>query len=122
MMTAALCTPCCGMSAIEAVGGVVVSQPLVVPGVRVQGGTATLVIVGSANGNVYALKAGTGTVVWRRFLGVQHTGCTDFPNGRYGVTDTPAVDATAGRVYVAGADGKLYSLVLRRVQPSRAGR
>src|SRR2546427_11053329 len=44
-----------------AVGGVVVSQPLVVP--RVQGGTATLVIVGSPNGNVYALKAGTGTVV-----------------------------------------------------------
>jgi outer membrane protein assembly factor BamB len=95
-----------------AVGGVIVSQPLVVPGVRVPGGTATLVIVGSANGNVYALRAGTGTVVWRRFLGVQHTGCSDFPNGRYGVTDTPAVDKTAGRVYVAGADGKLYSLVL----------
>src|SRR4249920_3521611 len=59
-----------------AVGGVVTSQPLVVPDVHVGGGTATLVVVGSANGYVYALKAGTGALIWKRFLGVQRTGCS----------------------------------------------
>jgi len=93
-------------------GGVTISQPVVVPGVHEGATTVTLVITGSENGTLFAFKASTGTVVWKRFLGKQDTGCSDLPGGEYGVSGTVDVDQSAGRVYVAGNDGKVYSLAL----------
>ncbi|HXY72303.1 MAG TPA: PQQ-binding-like beta-propeller repeat protein [Actinomycetota bacterium] len=93
-------------------GGVTISQPMVVPGVREGSRVDTLVITGSENGTLYAFRALTGAVVWKRFLGKQDTGCSDLPNGEYGVSGTVDVDSSAGRVYVAGNNGKLYSLAL----------
>jgi len=93
-------------------GGVTISQPVVVPGVHEGSTTVTLVITGSENGTLFAFKGSTGTVVWKRFLGKQDTGCGDLPGGEYGVSGTVDVDQAAGRVYVAGNDGKVYSLAL----------
>jgi outer membrane protein assembly factor BamB len=95
-----------------ALGGVTISQPMVVPGVREGSSIDTLIITGSENGNLYAFHALDGHLVWKRFLGKQMTGCSDLPNGRYGVSGTVDIDATARRVYVAGNDGKLYALAL----------
>ena len=93
-------------------GGVTISQPVVVPGVHEGSTTVTLVITGSENGTLFAFKASTGAVVWKRFLGKQVTGCSDLPGGEYGVSGTVDVDQAGGRVYVAGNDGKVYSLAL----------
>ena len=92
--------------------GVTISQPMVVPGVHEGSHVDTLVITGSENGAIWAFDAKTGSVVWTRFFGNQHTGCSDLPNGRYGVSGTVDVDPVAQRVYVAGNDGKLYALGL----------
>ena len=57
-----------------------------------------LLVLGSGDGNVYALNAVTGSVVWKTATG-----------GR--VRATPAIEA--GTVYAASFDGKLYALNLR---------
>ena len=67
-----------------------------------------LVLVGTEQGDEIALDAATGSIVWRRSLGKQHTTCHDTPGGDYGVSAPAVIDGT--RAYVAGGDGKLHAL------------
>ncbi|HYU58260.1 MAG TPA: PQQ-binding-like beta-propeller repeat protein, partial [Actinomycetota bacterium] len=93
-------------------GAVTISQPAYAAGVNVGGTAKDLVLAGSEHGMLFALDATNGQVVWSRYLGDQQTGCGDMPDGRFGVSGTPAIDRSANRVYEAGGDGAVYALDL----------
>jgi outer membrane protein assembly factor BamB len=78
-----------------ALDGDVYAQPLLA-GARV--------IIATENDSVYALDRADGKVLWRRHLGEPVAG-SSLPCGdvsTVGITSTPVIDASAGRVYAAG--------------------
>ena len=84
------------------------SQPLVVTGVAVGGGTRDLVYVTTVNNSVYAFDANdpnASTPIWHVNFGtpanVHSTdfGCTDM-NGQMGIVGTPVIDKARGVLYV----------------------
>lgn len=93
------------------IGGALNGQPLVVSGVVVNGTKTTLVLVGSENGTLQAVKASTGALIWSRSLGSETISpCHDTTNQQYGITGTPAVDKAHGVVYAVSGTGQLYAL------------
>lgn len=93
-------------------GGAVIGSPVLASSVEADGTPRDLVYVGNENGHLHALDAWTGEVVWERYLGAVKTDCQDMPNGRFGITGTPAIDRSANRIYVAAGDGAVYALDL----------
>jgi len=63
------------------IGGATIGEPAVAAGVRVGATNRNLVFAGSEHGTFWAVDATTGALVWKRFLGVQDTSCTDMPGG-----------------------------------------
>jgi len=67
-----------------------------------------VIYVGAETGDFYALQAGTGTVLWKQFLGFVSEPCGA------GVASTAVVSADPAtgelRVYVGGGDGFVYAL------------
>src|SRR2546422_632139 len=94
------------------VGAVVAASPVLASDVGVDGTTLDLLYIATAHGDLYALDAATGRVVWQRNLGSQLTACADMPDGVFGITDTPFVDRTTQSLFVVGGDGSLYALDL----------
>jgi len=81
--------------ASPALDGDVYAQPLLV---------GDRAIVATENDTVYSLNAADGTVAWSAHLGEPVPG-SSLPCGNVdpvGITGTPVVDATAGRVYAVG--------------------
>jgi hypothetical protein len=93
-----------------AVDGKVTSQPLYARGVQVGGQAHDVVVVGTAANSVYALDAGSGAVLWRRNFGSEPDNCA-IPGG-FGVTASPVIDRSVGRVYTVADDGTLHALAL----------
>jgi outer membrane protein assembly factor BamB len=98
--------------------GVVYAQPIVV---------GSTVIAATENNTVYALRADTGAVVWRRHLG-RPVPRSQLPCGNIdplGITGTPAYDAVTGDVFVVtettGGSHDLHAIDARngRVEWSR---
>jgi hypothetical protein len=84
------------------------TQPLMVTGVQVDGGTHDLVIVTTVNNSVYAFDANDAeatTPIWHVNFGTpanMHStnfGCLDI-NGQMGIIGTPVIDKARGVVYV----------------------
>src|SRR6202020_905202 len=84
------------------------TQPLVVTGVQVDGGTHDLVIVTTVNNSVYAFDANDAEAaapIWHVNFGTpanMHStnfGCLDI-NGQMGIIGTPVIDKARGVVYV----------------------
>jgi len=94
------------------VGGVVAASPVLASDVSVDGTALDLLYIATAHGDLYALDAATGRVVWQRNLGSQVTTCADMPGAVFGITDTPFVDRTTQSLFVVGGDGGLYALDL----------
>jgi len=94
------------------VGAVVAASPVLASDVSVDGTALDLLYIATAHGDVYALDAATGRVVWQRNLGSQVTTCADMPGSVFGITDTPFVDRTTQSLFVVGGDGGLYALDL----------
>ncbi len=94
------------------VGAVVAASPVLASDVSVDGTTLDLLYIATEHGDLYALDAATGRVVWQRNLGSQLTACADMPDGVFGITDTPFVDRTTRSLFVVGGDGSLYALDL----------
>ena len=91
----------------------VTAQPVVASNVNVAGIQREIVYIGSERGDFYGLDAATGKVIWRRNLGWHaFSTCGDSPDGTLGVTDTAAIDRSAGLVYVAGGNNDVYALDL----------
>jgi hypothetical protein len=86
----------------------VYAQPLVVPNVSIGGGVHNVVYVATTSNSVYALDADTGTQYWHVNLGTPisnanyGTGCVDI-NGNAGIVGTPAIDSSAGTIYVVNS-------------------
>lgn len=98
-------------------GGQVNTQPLVAHGVRLASGARTdLVVVGTEAGQLVAVNERTGGEVWRRDLGTARPGgrfgCSAYPGERFGITGTPVVDRSRGRVYAVGGDDRAYAVRL----------
>jgi outer membrane protein assembly factor BamB len=102
------------------VGAVVVASPVLAADVVVSGALVDLLYVGTEHGDLYALDAADGHIVWHRNLGSQTTACDDTPGGVFGITDTPVVDRASASLFVAGGDGTLAALDLATGTP-RAG-
>src|SRR3989441_7773713 len=94
------------------VGAVVAASPVLASDVSVDGTTLDLLYIATEHGDLYALDAATGRVVWQRNLGSQLTACADMPDGVFGITDTPFVNRTTRSLFVVGGDGNLYALDL----------
>ena len=94
------------------VGAVVAASPVLASDVSVDGTALDLLYIATAHGDLYALDAATGRVVWQRNLGSQVTACVDMPGAVFGITDTPFVDRTTQSLFVVGGDGSFYALDL----------
>ena len=91
--------------------GGIAASPLYISGsTRVSSLKTDTLIVATESGAVYALRPGSGKVVWTRTLGVVSStgGC-----GPWGISSTGAVDLKRGVVYIISADGWLHALNLR---------
>lgn len=93
-------------------GAVTVMQPVLAAGVIVQGIPKDLVYMGSEHGDLYAIDASSGSLVWQRNLGSQLTGCPDMPDNIFGVSGSPFIDRATSRMFVVGGDGNMYALDL----------
>jgi hypothetical protein len=118
---AAVSGPNFGLLYDRAVLGTIMAQPLYVHGVVNASGpavvTKNLVFVATSQDIVYAfdaddaspdtVSAGESTkYVWRRQIGTPHTGdiCGETDPPVVGVTSTPVIDVSAGRMYVVARD------------------
>src|SRR6266480_6432700 len=93
-------------------GAVTIMQPVLAAGVIVNGSAKNLVYMGAEHGDLYAIDVASGTMVWHRNLGSQHTGCGDMPGGIFGVSGSPFLDRAHNRMFVVGGDGNMYALDL----------
>jgi outer membrane protein assembly factor BamB len=93
-------------------GAVTIMQPVLAQGVMVNGSPEDLVYMGSEHGDLYALDASTGALVWQRNLGSQQTNCHDIPDAIFGTSGSPAIDQANNRMFVVGGDGNMYALDL----------
>ena len=93
-------------------GAVMVMQPILAAAVMVDGSPKDLVYMGSEHGDLYAIDAASGTMVWQRNLGSQLTGCPDMPDNIFGVSGSPSLDRPNSRMFVVGGDGNMYALDL----------
>ncbi len=96
------------------VGGALNDQPLEVDGIKVKGRRRNVVYVASEHGDVVAVDAAHGTVLWRRKLTVEKIAddCGGVPDGRFGVTGTMVVDRSAKRLYAVDIDGLAWAFDL----------
>jgi PQQ-like domain len=94
--------------------GAINTQPVVAFRVPLPGGrTRDLVFVGTEAGWLDALDMRSGRVVWRRNLGSSQVhGCPTHPDQVFGVTGTPVIDRSRGRIYAVGGDGRAFALRL----------
>ena len=90
--------------------GKVTAQPLFVSAATVQGQTHDVVVAATASNTLYALDARTGTVLWTRHF-LASNGAGAIPGG-FGISGTPVVDRTNGRVYAVTDDGLLRTVSL----------
>src|SRR5438874_11011154 len=93
-------------------GAVTIMQPVLAAGVIVNGSRKDLVYMGAEHGDLYAIDVTSGTMVWHRNLGSQHTSCFILPDGIFGVSGSPFLDRANNRMFVVGGDGKMYALDL----------
>ncbi len=94
------------------VGGPVLTQPTVLSRVPLSSGTVDLVYVATLNGDVFALNAATGAIVWKHTVPNVQTDCDDFAatGGLVGVIGTATIDRPHNRLYIVSGDGNLHAL------------
>jgi outer membrane protein assembly factor BamB len=91
--------------------GGIVASPLYVSGSSSPSSRkADTLIVATEGGSVYALRPGSGRLLWTRTFGVVDS---EASCGPWGISSTGAVDLKRGVVYVISADGWLHALDLR---------
>jgi outer membrane protein assembly factor BamB len=100
----------------SSLSGAINTQPLAVDGVSVRGRTRNLLLVGTEHGQVVALDADSGAIVWSHQVGTRKLvavpNCQASLDNRYGVTATLTIDRTAGRVYAVDVNGLAWALAL----------
>jgi outer membrane protein assembly factor BamB len=94
-------------------GAVTITQPTVAAGVMINGAPTDILYMGSEHGDLYALNAGTGALIWHKNLGSQQTSCGDMPDGVFGISGTPTLDRFVNLLYIVGGDGMAHALNLK---------
>jgi outer membrane protein assembly factor BamB len=102
-------------------------EPLIIPGVQTASGVKTLAILAGSSNDVYAIDAGSGTIVWQMRLKWSSDEPQDTEIGggficTKALTATPVVspDGPARRlIYVLSSDGYLHTLDLSTGGESR---
>ncbi len=92
------------------VGGRFVASPLYAEDVPFGNVREDAIFVATNAGTVAALRAADGRVLWKR----QVSAATLVPacNVTYGISSTPVLDRSRGRLYTIGSDGLLHALSL----------
>ncbi len=98
-----------------ATAGAIVAQPVVAANVALTSGAADVVYVADEAGNVYALNAVSGTLVWTRAFGTVQNICQDLP--QWGITSTPLIDRSRNALYVVDGHGNAHGLDLASGAP-----
>ena len=96
-------------------GDVMIAQPVEAAGVNVGGLSTNIVYEGTEHGDLYALNASNGAVVWHKNLGSVDTGCSDMPDAVFGIGGAGVISFTsagAGVLYIAGGNGAVHALDL----------
>ncbi|MBI2687428.1 MAG: PQQ-binding-like beta-propeller repeat protein [Acidobacteria bacterium] len=88
------------------------TDPLVAEGVRTAHGVKTLVFTASAENNVYALDADTGSVIWQRRFPNAIKPPTPSGNCPNNLNATPVIDKQNSILYVLTNEGKLRAFGL----------
>ena len=93
-------------------GGAILTQPTLLSGVKVGSALLDLVYAATLTGQVYALNAANGAVVWTRTVPTVQTNCGDFSasGGLVGVIGTPTLDRANNRMFLTSGDGNLHAL------------
>jgi outer membrane protein assembly factor BamB len=89
-------------------GAISNTAPIVASNLNVDGTTTDVIYVGTEHGMFYAISA-AGQVLWSKNLGSQTTGCSDTPDGTFGVSASATFDRAGNRVFVAGGDGYIHA-------------
>lgn len=86
-------------------------QPMYVPNVSTASGSQNLLFVTTRNGDIEAVTASTGAILWSRSFG---PGTCKINNGSQTcyTTSSPAVDPSLEFVYSYGLDGKIHKLAV----------
>lgn len=94
--------------------GAIDDEPLVVNGVRVGRHRHDLVLVGTGHGQIVALDAFSGKILWHRRVGFHRLtpSCQASPDGIFGVTGTMVADRKADRVYAVDVSGMAWAFRL----------
>ena len=100
------------------VWGTMLAQPTVVNNVMTAAGLKTLVFVATLYGDVDALDAATGKLVWQVSMPAVQTNCGDFgaAMGFAGVIGTPTIDKANNRMFLVAGDGYLHAISLSNGQ------
>ncbi len=94
--------------------GAITGQALVLNAVRAGRHRHNIVLAGTEHGQVAAVDAVTGRILWSRRLVHYHLtpSCQASPDGVFGITGTMVADAKAGRVYAVDVSGRAWALRL----------
>ena len=93
-------------------GGPILTQPVLLSRVQTSRGLFDVVYAATMYGDVYALYASTGAVLWHQTVAAVQTNCDDFAGsgGLVGVIDTLTIDRANNRVFLVSGDGFLHAL------------
>jgi outer membrane protein assembly factor BamB len=86
-------------------GAATITSPVFAGLVPRGGRRLPVVYVGTEQGGLFAVDAADGGVLWRRRLGSVQTTCYDMPGDVFGISGTPVIDRSSGRIYVAASNG-----------------
>jgi len=94
------------------------TQPILITGVGTHEG---ILVYGGGSGNLYAIDALTGKLVWRRLLGYVHFECGG-GDSQYGIGGTPVYDPVTHAIYAAttinAAENAPARIALFKIDPA----
>ncbi|MGF6600188.1 outer membrane protein assembly factor BamB [Paraburkholderia sp. GAS448] len=92
-------------------GGPILTQPTLAAGVNINGVLTDVVYAATLQGDMFALNASTGALIWQQHVAPVHTTCSDFAasGGNIGFIGTPTIDRTRNQLYIVSGDGFLHA-------------
>ncbi|HVJ55319.1 MAG TPA: PQQ-binding-like beta-propeller repeat protein [Aliidongia sp.] len=93
-------------------GDAVNAQPLSIHDVLINGVPTEILFVAATNGVIAAFNAATGQQIWRDQEQVQNLGtaCQFYPNGIFGIADTPVYDRQDNALLFVDGAGLMYEI------------
>lgn len=92
-------------------GGPILTQPTLATGVNIHGALTDVVYAATLQGDMFALNAFTGAIIWQQHVAPARTTCSDFAasGGNIGFIGTPTIDRLRSQLYIVSGDGFLHA-------------